>query len=115
MSTIIAIPGSLRADSNNLRLLQAARELAPEGVELRIERQGGIPPYDGDVEDRDGIPERASELKRAPATSSESLSRASPSSAKLARADRERGAGSCYPSSAASRCIRAIAIAALRP
>ncbi|MGI8726472.1 MAG: NADPH-dependent FMN reductase, partial [Solirubrobacterales bacterium] len=63
MSTIVAIPASLRANSNNLKLLRAARELAPRGVELRIERLLDIPPYDGDVEERDGIPDRASELK----------------------------------------------------
>lgn len=51
---ILAIPGSVRADSHNLRLLRHAAERAPEGVELEI-WQGlkSIPPYDEDEDTAD--------------------------------------------------------------
>ena len=48
---ILAISGSLRADSNNTALLRALREEAPEGV--NVELWNGlreIPPYDGDLD-----------------------------------------------------------------
>ena len=46
---ILGISGSLRRDSHNLKLLRAAAELLPAGVELEI--WGGlkqVPPYDED-------------------------------------------------------------------
>lgn len=63
MSTIIAIPGSLRSNSYNLKLLRAARELAPEGVSIEIEQLNQIPLYDGDVEESEGVPEPVARLK----------------------------------------------------
>jgi chromate reductase, NAD(P)H dehydrogenase (quinone) len=46
---VLAISGSLRADSNNTGLLRALREEAPEGVEIVIwEGLKEIPPYDAD-------------------------------------------------------------------
>src|SRR5438128_950894 len=47
---ILAIAGSLRRDSWNRRLLEAARALAPGGVELEIFDLAGIPLYDADLD-----------------------------------------------------------------
>lgn len=60
---LIGISGSLRKGSYNTALLRAAQELVPEGVELAVETVHGIPLYDGDLEDAEGIPGRVSELK----------------------------------------------------
>src|SRR4051794_27292232 len=62
---ILAIPGSVRRDSHNARLLRHAAERAPAGVEVDV--WGGlksIPPYD---EDDDGplAPAPVAELRRA--------------------------------------------------
>jgi len=51
---ILAISGSLRADSYNTALARAAAERAPEGTEIELyDRLGDIPPFnaDGDGED----------------------------------------------------------------
>ncbi len=48
---ILAVSGSLRHASYNTKLLRAAEELAPAGVE--VERYGGLaslPPYDADLD-----------------------------------------------------------------
>ncbi len=46
---LLAISGSLRADSHNSRLLRIAAEEAPAGVEIEIyDGLAGIPPYDED-------------------------------------------------------------------
>ena len=46
---LLAISGSLRADSHNSRLLRIAAEEAPVGVDIDIyEGLAGIPPYDED-------------------------------------------------------------------
>lgn len=63
MTTIIGISGSLRRGSYNSALLQAAAELAPEGVTVEIGSIRGIPLYDGDVEQAEGIPEPVASLK----------------------------------------------------
>ncbi|MDP9356253.1 MAG: NAD(P)H-dependent oxidoreductase [Chloroflexota bacterium] len=47
---ILAIPGSTRAGSYNRRLLEAARDVAPAGVEVEITDIGGLPFYDADLE-----------------------------------------------------------------
>lgn len=47
---ILAIPGSTRAGSYNRRLLKAARDVAPAGVEIEITEIGGLPFYDADLE-----------------------------------------------------------------
>jgi chromate reductase, NAD(P)H dehydrogenase (quinone) len=63
---ILAISGSLRADSFNTWLLRAAAEVASAGVELELLPAAGlaaIPPYDADRE-RQGIPAAVVELKR---------------------------------------------------
>jgi chromate reductase, NAD(P)H dehydrogenase (quinone) len=51
---ILAVSGSLRADSYNTNLLRAAVEAAPEGVEVELFDPVGIrelPLYDQDLED----------------------------------------------------------------
>jgi len=62
---VCGIAGSLRSGSFNKSLLRAARELAPEGMEIRpFERLGEIPLYDADLEAK-GEPEPVAALKRA--------------------------------------------------
>jgi chromate reductase len=48
---VLAVSGSLRADSHNTRLLRAAAEAAPEGVEVELwEGIGDLPIYSEDLE-----------------------------------------------------------------
>jgi chromate reductase len=48
---LLAISGSLRADSHNSRLLRIAAEEAPVGVDIEIYKGlGDIPPYDADLD-----------------------------------------------------------------
>ena len=63
MTTIVGISGSLRKHSFNAGLLRAAVEAVPEGCTLTIESIKGIPLYDGDVEEAEGIPPVVSDLK----------------------------------------------------
>jgi chromate reductase, NAD(P)H dehydrogenase (quinone) len=63
MPTIIGIPGSERKGSYNAMLLRAAAALAPEGCHLEIASIRGIPLYDGDLEEAEGIPGPVGELK----------------------------------------------------
>jgi chromate reductase len=61
---ILAIPGSVRRDSHNLRLLRHAAERAPEGVEIEIYTGlKSIPPYDED-DDIQPAPAPVAELRR---------------------------------------------------
>jgi NAD(P)H-dependent FMN reductase len=63
MTRLLGISGSLRAGSFNTRLLNAARALAPAAVEFEIATLHGIPLYDGDLEQREGIPATVTALK----------------------------------------------------
>jgi chromate reductase len=59
---ILAVSGSLRADSYNTSLLRAALEAAPDGVELELwEGLGELPLYDEDLEH--DAPESARRLR----------------------------------------------------
>jgi chromate reductase, NAD(P)H dehydrogenase (quinone) len=60
---ILAVSGSLRADSYNTQLLRAAAAAAPGGVEVELwEGIGDLPIYDQDVEG--DVPERVRRLRQ---------------------------------------------------
>jgi chromate reductase, NAD(P)H dehydrogenase (quinone) len=64
---ILAVSGSLRADSYNTKLLQAALEAAPEGIEVELYDSAGIaalPLYDQDLDEGDE-PASVEQLRRA--------------------------------------------------
>ena len=63
MTKILGISGSLREQSYNTALLKVAKSLAGDSVEMDIATLHGIPLYDGDLEQRDGIPAAVSALK----------------------------------------------------
>ena len=63
MVTIVGISGSLRKHSFNAGLLRAAAKAVPEGCMLAIESIKGIPLYNGDVEETEGIPPVVNDLK----------------------------------------------------
>ena len=60
---IIGLSGSLRRGSYNSRLLRTAAGLFPQDVEFEIESIAGIPLYDADAEEADGIPPAVAALK----------------------------------------------------
>jgi chromate reductase len=64
VTRILGISGSLRERSYNRALLQAARELAPNGVEIEEFDLASIPLYDPDVEAA-GDPEPVAALREA--------------------------------------------------
>lgn len=64
MTTILGLSGSLRRASFNAGLLRAARDLAPEGVEIIIGSIREVPLYDGDDEAANGTPLAVAELNR---------------------------------------------------
>ena len=63
MTRILGISGSLRARSFNTALLRAAQSVAGPDVQFDAATLHGIPLYDGDAEQRDGLPSAVSELK----------------------------------------------------
>ncbi|MFI8425276.1 NADPH-dependent FMN reductase [Streptomyces sp. NPDC085460] len=64
-ATVLAISGSLRADSYNTLLLHAARKHNPGGLDIEIyEGLRDIPPYDGDLDHPDRRPAAVTELRR---------------------------------------------------
>ncbi|RJG00438.1 NADPH-dependent FMN reductase [Noviherbaspirillum sedimenti] len=63
MTRIIGIAGSLRVGSYNAALLRTAATLMPPGSTLEIASIRGIPLYDGDIEEKDGIPPLVEQLK----------------------------------------------------
>ena len=64
MVHLLGISGSLRAQSFNTALLRAAQAAAGDGVRLDAATLHGIPLYDGDHEQRDGMPPAVRELKQ---------------------------------------------------
>ena len=60
---IVGLSGSLRRGSYNSRLLRTAAGLFPQGVTFEIESIAGIPLYNADVEEADGIPPAVAALK----------------------------------------------------
>jgi len=69
MVRILGISGSLRARSFNTALLRAAQELSGDDVQFEAATLHGIPLYDGDVEQRDGLPAAVAVLKERVAAS----------------------------------------------
>lgn len=65
MVRIVGLSGSLRSGSFNTRLLHAAVASAPEGVEIEPRTIHGIPLYDADLEEAEGIPPAVAALKEA--------------------------------------------------
>lgn len=63
MTRILGISGSLRAASYNTALLRAAQGAAAPDIELEIVTLHGIPLYDADLEQRDGVPATVVALK----------------------------------------------------
>ncbi len=63
MIKIVGVSGSLREGSLNSALLRAAAGVMPEGSELVIGTIEGIPLYNGDLEDNEGIPKAVETLK----------------------------------------------------
>jgi chromate reductase, NAD(P)H dehydrogenase (quinone) len=63
MVRLLCISGSLRKGSFNTALLNALPSLGLDGIELTIATLHGIPLYDGDVEQREGVPATAQALK----------------------------------------------------
>jgi chromate reductase, NAD(P)H dehydrogenase (quinone) len=63
MMTIVGMSGSLRAKSLNSSLLRAAAQAMPQDVKLEIATIKGIPLYDGDVEELQGVPDAVVKLK----------------------------------------------------
>ncbi len=60
---LLAITGALRKDSYNTQLLKAVKELAPADMEIEIVTLHGVPLYDGDEEDKHGVPASVTALK----------------------------------------------------
>jgi len=63
MSKIVGVAGSLRSGSLNAALLRTAAELMPAGSALEIGTIKGIPLYDADLEQAEGIPPAVALLK----------------------------------------------------
>lgn len=63
MVKILGISGSLRAQSFNTALLKVAQSLTGDDIALDIATLHGIPLYDGDLEQREGIPPAVTALK----------------------------------------------------
>jgi len=61
---VVGVAGSLRRASYNRTLLEAARPLAPDGMEIQAHPLADVPLYDAD-EDRDDKPDGVLRLKRA--------------------------------------------------
>lgn len=65
MTLIVGLSGSLRRHSYNAGLLRAAKAGAPQGTRIEIATIQGIPLYNFDAEEADGIPDAVTRLKDA--------------------------------------------------
>ena len=63
MQNIIGISGSLRKGSYNSGLLRAAAEYAPPPIKVEIVSIDGIPLYNGDLEEEQGLPAAVRTIK----------------------------------------------------
>lgn len=65
-STVLALVGSLRADSHNRKLAEAIQVNAPENIEIVIhESLGNIPFYNEDIDVEGQVPAAATALREA--------------------------------------------------
>lgn len=64
MVRILGISGSLRVQSYNTALLNAAQAMSDSRLSVEVATLKGIPLYDGDLEQAEGIPAAVTELKR---------------------------------------------------
>lgn len=64
MIRILGISGSLRGGSFNTALLRAVQALVSADVQLDVVTLAGIPLYDGDLEQREGVPASVNDLKQ---------------------------------------------------
>ena len=64
MAKLLGISGSLRNNSYNTALLQAAAELVPSGSTLEVATVHGIPLYNADEEAESGVPAPVEALKK---------------------------------------------------
>ncbi|MFN2483557.1 MAG: NADPH-dependent FMN reductase [Candidatus Limnocylindria bacterium] len=63
-ASLVAIAGSLRREAYSRRLVGAAIDVAPAGVDVRRLSIRSVPPYDADVEAA-GLPRSVKDLKQA--------------------------------------------------
>ena len=63
MPSLVLLAGSLRRSSLNARLAHALAGLAPEDWDCAVATPAGIPLYDGDAEEAEGIPPAVAALK----------------------------------------------------
>ena len=63
VTRILGVSGSLRAGSYNTSLLRAAQALVGPDVVFEVATLHGIPLYDGDLEQREGLPAAVTALK----------------------------------------------------
>jgi NAD(P)H-dependent FMN reductase len=64
MGKILCFAGSTRKDSANKKLARYAKNIVPSLISFIDLRDFSMPLYDGDLEERDGIPENAKKLKQ---------------------------------------------------
>ena len=62
---IVAIAGSLRRKSVTKTLLEAARDVAPENMQIELFPLNEIPLYNNDIEVEEGFPEPVKQLRQA--------------------------------------------------
>ncbi len=62
--SMLAVSGSLRSASFNTRLAQLLAEVAPANCRFEVATLNGIPLYDGDLEEAEGIPEAVDALRQ---------------------------------------------------
>ena len=65
MTRILGLSGSLRKGSLNTSLLHEAVRLMPAGSTLDARTLHGVPLYDGDLEEAEGVPAAVAALKQA--------------------------------------------------
>lgn len=63
MTRLVGFAGSLRSGSYNRALLNAAAESMPEGAALEVLPIDAVPLYDGDLEERQGVPASVEAIK----------------------------------------------------